>query len=112
MIEPWLDTLRRACEASSQRRVSDRLRRITACSYPSETVISQVLSGTYPGRTERLRDLVESAYLGATVDCPILGEIAREDCHTHQRKPFAATNPIAVQLYRACRGCPNRRSHE
>ena len=40
--------------------------------------------------------VVENAYLGATVACPVLGEIPREDCAAHQRRPFAATNPVAL----------------
>ena len=70
-------------------------------------VISQVLGGKYPGQTGRLQRLVEGYYLGATVDCPVLGELSRAACEHHQVKPFAATNPQRVALFRACRGCPH-----
>jgi hypothetical protein len=75
--------------------------------YPSETLISQVLSGKYKGRTARLQRLVEGYYLGATVACPVLGEITRDACDHEQRKPFYATNPQRIALFRACRTCPN-----
>jgi len=101
----WLETLRTAVAKTSQRRVVESLR--GGNGYPSETLISQVLSGKYKGRTARLQRLVEGYYLGATVACPVLGEITRDACDHEQRKPFYATNPQRIALFRACRTCPN-----
>lgn len=102
----WLARLRAEVQRTSQKRVATALRGDNG--YPSETLLSQVLSGKYPGQAGRLQRLVEGYYLGATVACPVLGEISRADCEHHQVKPFAATNPQRVALFRGCRGgCPN-----
>ena len=39
-----------------------------------------------------------------TVNCPVVGEIAKDRCLNHQAAPFASTNPQRVSLYKACRG--------
>lgn len=101
----WLARLRAEVLRTSQKRVATALRGDNG--YPSETLISQVLGGKYPGQTGRLQRLVEGYYLGATVDCPVLGELSRAACEHNQVKPFAATNPQRVALFRACRGCIN-----
>lgn len=98
----WLNVLRRECkrQGSSQARVAATLNL-------SPTVISQVLAEKYPGNLERVRALVEGAYMGKTVDCPVVGDLPRNRCIEYQDQSFAATNPMRVQLYHACRnGCP------
>ena len=103
-MSDWLHTLRLEVERASLRRVAERLR--GGNGYPSEALVSQVLNGKYKGHTARLQRLVEGYYLGVTVACPVLGEITRDRCDHQQRLPFAATNPVRVALYRACRnGC-------
>lgn len=93
----WIDALREACKTESQKVVGARI------GY-SGTVVSQVLSGTYPGNLSSVRERVEGALMGRTVECPVLGELARDRCLDHQKRPFSATNPVRVQLYQACRG--------
>lgn len=100
-IPAWIAALRDACLGMSQREVA-------ALIGYSESVISQVLSGKYRGDMRRVQAAVEGGLMGATVDCPVVGVIPRQRCIEHQRRPFAATNPTRVQLYRACRVCPNR----
>lgn len=97
----WIVALRDACTGMSQREVA-------ALIGYSESVISQVLGGKYRGDMRRVQAAVEGGLMGATVDCPVVGLIPRQRCIEHQRRPFAATNPTRVQLYRACRTCPNR----
>lgn len=101
----WLQALRDACAGMSQREVGELI------GY-SESVVSQVLSGKYRGDIKRVRAAVEGGLMGATVDCPVLGVIPRQRCIEHQRRPFAATNPTRVQLWRACRSCPNRTTED
>lgn len=101
--QDWLDRLRQEVERTSQGRVAKALR--NGGSYPSDTLISQVLAGKYPGRTDKLKSLVEGYYLGATVECPVLGAISRHACVHHQGRPFDSTNYLRIQLYRACRAC-------
>jgi len=109
----WTAILRSACDATSQARVGRRLRDAGGDSYPSDSVVSQVLAGKYPGRTERLRALVEGVYGGVVVACPMLGNLPLHECIGHQVRPFATTNPQRVALYRACRGgCPHSRLEE
>lgn len=73
----------------------------------SETTVSQLLSGTYKGSWDRMKERVEGALMGATVDCPVAGDIPRDRCIDHQTRSFAATSPMRVQLRRACPACPN-----
>lgn len=101
MTASWLDVLRATCEMSSQATVAHRI------GY-SQAVVSAVLNGTYKGDLRRVQAAVEGGLMNATVECPILGTISRAQCIGWQRRPFTATNPLAVTMYRACRsGCPN-----
>ena len=103
MSEPWLAAL--AAEAA-QRGQGEAARLIGY----RPSVVSQVLSGTYRGDVNAVRRAVEGAFLGATVECPVLGEIPAQRCGALQRQPFAATTPERVKLWRACRGgCPHSR---
>ena len=101
----WLARLRAEVTRTSQRQVAAALR--DGGGYPSDTLISQVLSGKYQGRTDKLRRLVEGYYLGATVACPVLGDISRHVCEHTQSLPFSPSNFRRIELYRACRDCPS-----
>ncbi|HEX9772093.1 MAG TPA: hypothetical protein VGA44_01400 [Steroidobacteraceae bacterium] len=98
----WIEALRKECERQrSQASVAHML------GY-SHAVINQALKGTYKGDTRRLEQVVRGAIMHATVDCPVVGELPRDRCIFYQGRKFAATNPMRVQLYRACKSCPNR----
>lgn len=71
----------------------------------SDSCISQILSGTYKGSSDNVLQLVEEHFGGSTVICPILGEIPLKKCADNRRRPFAATNPLRVRLWRACKTC-------
>lgn len=102
----WIAALARACERRSQATVAREI------GY-SPAVINQVLRGRYSGNIERVEKAVRGALLHETVDCPVLGELAGHRCLAHQTRPFATTNPLRVQLHRACRGgCPHSRLGE
>lgn len=107
----WMAVLQAECsrEGSSQARVAEKLRNGSPRGFPSASTLNQVLKGKYEGDLKRIQALVEGAFMGKTVKCPVLGELARNRCMEHQTKPFAATNPMRVQLYHACKTCPNRR---
>lgn len=106
----WIDRLRTVCDDRGRSAVLAELRDASGSAYPSPTIISQVLGGTYPSDPARLRALVEGLYCGATVDCPVLGTIGRDQCEYHQGRPFAAANPMLVAVWRACRdGCDHSR---
>jgi hypothetical protein len=97
----WIDALAVACErgkAGSRRRAN----RLFECR------LKQVLNGSYTGNLEKVRASVEGALMGAIVDCPAIGEIPRNHCIDNQsRRQFSTTNPLRVQLHRACRTCEN-----
>ncbi len=96
----WYQQLVTVCQNSSQKAVGQRL------GYAGGSIVSQILKGTYPGDVDQFRQRFEGAYMGACVQCPVAGEIGRDQCLTHQRRPFCGTNPLRVQLYRVCRsGC-------
>lgn len=103
---PWLTALRDAAKAQGQKAIAQRLGYSTA-------VVSQALSGTYKGDLSRVQQAVEGALMGATVDCPLVGELPRQRCADYQRQGFASTNPLRVAMSRACPTCPNRsKSHD
>lgn len=107
-MSDWIEVLRRECERSSQAKVANRLRQSDG--FPSPTIINQVLHNKYPGRKDRLKDIVEGVFLHTTVHCPVLDEITADVCADHQSRPFANTNPTRVKLFQACRnGCPHSR---
>lgn len=101
-MEPdWIAALRLECQRTSQNRAAKRLG-------ISAATISLVLNNRYPADTASLEARIRGELLSETVECPVLGEISRRVCCDEQAKPFAATNPIRVALYRACRGgCKN-----
>ncbi len=100
-VPPWVLALARACDAGSGASVAKRL------GY-SGAVVSQVLRNAYQGSLSRVEEVVRGAFMAETVGCPVVGEIAKDLCAEHQRRPFANTNPTRVRLYRACRGgCPH-----
>lgn len=77
----------------------------------SQTVVSQVLNNKYPGVLAKVEKAVRGAYLGETVNCPVLGELAANRCLEEQKKPYRGTNRQAVQLYRACCRCENNQKN-
>lgn len=76
----------------------------------SGSLVSSVLSGKYQGDLDRVEQKVRGALLGAEVDCPRLGAMSRSTCLEWQKKPFASTSSLRVEMFQACRaGCPNSR---
>ncbi|OED43589.1 hypothetical protein ACH42_09765 [Endozoicomonas sp. (ex Bugula neritina AB1)] len=101
----WLETLRQQVEKHGQKAVGKTIGYSTA-------VVSQVLSGKYTGDWGAVEMKVRGAYLGDTVRCPVLDELAVNLCLEYQRQPYAPTNRQRVRLFSACRSCPNRKEKE
>ncbi|WP_336812299.1 transcriptional regulator [Bosea sp. MMO-172] len=98
--------LAEACRARSQHSVAQRL------GY-SDATISYVLSNRYHnGDLPKLFVTIRGALMGETVECPVLGEIARDQCLDNQGKPFSTANPARARLYRACRRCIHRQQKD
>jgi len=72
----------------------------------SATTVHQVLRGNYKGNLQRIEERVRGELMNKTVECPVLGEISARKCLDWQARPFAATNPTRVAVWKACRaGC-------
>lgn len=102
MSEPaWITELAQRVAQRSQRKVAEELG-------VSAAMVNQVLKGSYTGNLDTLRVKVEGAYMDQCVMCPVLGRLPVHECEANQKRPFTASNPQRVQLYRACRaGCPH-----
>ena len=102
--EDWHQELQRVAEKLSRRQLAARLDCSTA-------MVSQVVNGKYAAhRIESFREKFEGAFMGYCVECPVVGELARDKCVAFQNREFCATNPTRVQLYHACRsGCEHSR---
>jgi len=99
----WMKVLRGHVERDGMRKVSQQLGRSKGC-------ISDVLARKYKADTKRIEERVRGVFMNKKIECPQLGEISPAACQDWQQKPFAATNPERVAVYRACRnGCPNFR---
>lgn len=76
----------------------------------SPAVVTHVLRRSYPGDLTAVFGRIRGAFMGETVECPVLGEIGRDRCLTEQKRPFAATNSSRARLFHACKTCRNRRA--
>ena len=97
----WVVVLAERCTEERQAAVARRLE-------VSASMISAVLSNTYTakgGSTAGLEAKVRGAYMGETVDCPVLGEIGTDRCRTEQREPFRATSAMRPRSKRSGAAC-------
>ena len=97
----WVKALAASCDDSTQAEVAERI----GC---SAAALNQVLAKAYEGRLDRIEARVRGTLMAESVDCPVLGEISRSACMTHQgrREDAITANPLLPKLYRACRqGC-------
>lgn len=99
-MSEWVAALAAECRRTSQANTARRLG-------VSPAVVNQALQGSYKGNLRRVQRLVEGAFMGVTVDCPVVGDLPRDRCIEYQGRPFAATNPMRVQLYCTCPDCPH-----
>lgn len=76
----------------------------------SGAVVSQVLRRSYPGDLAAVEERVRGAFMGATVECPVVGEIGRDRCLHEQEMPRTGASAMRMRLFHACRsGCPHSR---
>jgi len=102
-VPDWVMVFAEACNAQTRVKVAERL------GY-SPAVVSQVLNGTYAGDLQRVRGVIEGAFMASIVLCPVNGETPLDVCLKDQKRtpPFASS--WRQQVFRACRsGCPNFR---
>lgn len=100
-MKKWLEVLRQQVAEHGQPKVAKMLSVSTAC-------ISQVVNEKYPGDMRRIEKLVEGAFLQKCVNCPVLSQLPLHECMKHQARKGISSNPLYMQLYKACRsGCPH-----
>ena len=75
----------------------------------SRSAISTVINGKYTGDVARVEDMVRGALMAATVECPVLGDMARNVCMDWQKRPYSDASALHIRMNRACRSCANRR---
>ncbi|WP_142848379.1 transcriptional regulator [Telmatospirillum sp. J64-1] len=101
----WVIALAKECDRTSQKVAGTRI------GYSAGTV-NAVLKASYKGDLKAVEQAVRGALLAETVLCPVVGDLAKDQCLRNQRLPFAPHNPVRIALYRACRtSCPHAREH-
>ena len=98
--EPWVAVLVAAYEAEGPTSVARRLG-------VSPSMVTAVARGYYDSSLDTIREAVAEVLMATEVACPVLGPLPLAACRHHRERPFAATNPLRVRLYAACRTCPN-----
>lgn len=91
----WIAELREQCSKRTQTAVAEQI------GY-SPAVVNQILKGTYKGSLSAVEKAVRGAFLGETVNCPVVGELEAHRCNEFQRQPYTSSNKQRVMLYRAC----------
>lgn len=56
----------------------------------------------FPGRLDRFIARIEGALLHQTVMCPVVGEMSKDVCESHQSRPFSSHNTMRVRIWKAC----------
>jgi hypothetical protein len=102
----WIGTLARACDATSQREVGDRLGR-------SGPYISRVINRTYTGSYEEAEQLVRSILGCDEVLCPVWqAPIPLAACIRNRRRKAPPRTQMHHAYARVCRGCANNTDRE
>ncbi|MBX9944933.1 MAG: transcriptional regulator [Reyranella sp.] len=105
-LPDWVQVLAETCDTLGQQAAAQRIGM-------SGSVVNETLRNKYKGRLDRVAERVKGALMGKTVTCPVLGDdLPRNRCIELQGRPFAATNPERVQLFRTCPTCSNWRGHK
>jgi len=93
----WLQALAHLVALAGQGTAAERL----GISAPT---VSQVLSGSYGASTARIERRVRGELLGATCDCPVMGDVSTRVCQEVQERRPPIANPHYAQAWLACRG--------
>lgn len=79
------------------------------CGFGGSTV-SQICSATYGAQDwSGIEGRVRGALMNEEVDCPVLGEIGRDQCLDEQKKRFVGSSQQRTRLFHTCPVCPNSR---
>lgn len=102
-FEPrWLVLMREEAARTNMRALADRI------GY-SRTTVSLVLSGTYPGNTDRIAErAIAVLELPQVIDCPYLRqELPIVACRDYATQRAPTHHPTKMAHWRACQHCQN-----
>jgi hypothetical protein len=71
----------------------------------SPAAVNQAVHDKFQGNAEKFCLRVRGLFGGASVACPVLGQINTKVCLDQQSRPLSHTNPQRVALARACKTC-------
>jgi len=98
------DWIEEAAKLATQTTAAHAARRIGY----SASVITTIFRGAYNGDLAAVEAKVRGALMGLTVECPVIGEIAKDICLNEQKKKHIGTSATRTALFHACRGgCPH-----
>lgn len=93
----WITAWRAEAKRTSQAQAADLVG-------VSEATVSQVFSGTYKAATTRIERRVRGELLGATCECPVMGDVSTRVCQDVQERQPPIANPQHRECFHACRG--------
>lgn len=110
----WGDPLPDWVQALAEEADRIKLKGIAGRLAYSQAALSSVLSKKYGGDVARIEGKVRGLLLGATVMCPVYGEMGRDQCLDFQKVVPPFSSGASASCYRNCRGmgvpkCPNSR---
>jgi len=97
-IPDWIVALATECDSIG-------IRAVALKAGLSKTTVHETVRRTYKARLDNVEQKVRGAFMGKTVDCPVLDEITVDLCLENQKRPFSAANPTRVALHRTCPTC-------
>ena len=96
-VPDWIERLAEACDAAGLNQTAMKIGLSPAL---VSLVIRRRHHATYAFAEARVRGML----MTPIIPCPVLGLISTTQCREEQQKPFTSINPLAVAVYRACRG--------
>jgi len=93
----WIAAWRNEAKRTSQAQAADRVG-------VSEATVSQVFNGAYKAATTRIERRVRGELLGATCECPVMGDVSTRVCQDVQERQLPIANPQHRECFHACRG--------
>ncbi|WP_413672289.1 hypothetical protein ACEN9H_23515 [Massilia cellulosiltytica] len=98
----WLSLMHEEAKRTNKQALADRL------GY-SRTTVSLVMSGTYPGNTDKIAaKAIEVLEPVLVLDCPYLGvQLPKEQCVEYATQRAPTHHPTKMAHWRACQQCQN-----
>jgi hypothetical protein len=103
VLPDWIETLALACDQSSQAQVANKIGK-------SKATVSLVIGNQYNAGLNAIEQAVRGVLMEASVECPVVGEIALDQCHRNQRNTTG--HGLERKLFEPnCRTCRHRRGN-